>query len=148
MTEAVAVAHQPTPDVGELYHSVLHFYARQMQLLDDGAIDEWAGTYTDDATFGSNAMPVTLTGRETIRRGARDHDNMRQAGTRRRHLLSNLSIVQGEDGTINATSYVSILETQQGTTALRFCTVLSDELVREDGELLVRTRRIRRDDLD
>lgn len=145
---AVAVAHQPTSAVGELYHAVLHFYARQMQLLDDGAIDEWADTYTEDATFGSNAMPTPLAGREAIQRGAREHDNLRQAGTRRRHLLSNLSIVPEENGTVSATSYVSIVETHQGTTALRFSTVLKDELVHEDGQWLVRTRRIKRDDLD
>jgi 3-phenylpropionate/cinnamic acid dioxygenase small subunit len=144
---AEPVTHQPMSAAGGSYHAVLHFYARQMQLLDDGAIDEWAGTYTEDATFGSNAMPAPLAGRDAIRRGAREHDNLRQAGTRRRHLMSNLSIVPGEDGTVRATSYVTIVETREGTTALRFSTLLEDELVREDGEWLVRTRRIKRDDL-
>jgi hypothetical protein len=32
-------SNQPMSAVGELYHIVLHFYARLMQLLDDGAID-------------------------------------------------------------------------------------------------------------
>lgn len=144
---AETVIQQPTSTVAEHYHTVLHFYARQMQLLDDGEIDRWAGTFTADATFGSNAMPAPLAGRDAILRGAREHDAMRQAGTQRRHLMSNLSIAPGDDGAIRAISYVSVVETHEGTTALRFSTLLEDELVCEGGEWLVRTRRIKRDDL-
>lgn len=142
-----AVAPELTSAVSELYHAILHFYARQMQLLDDGEIGQWVRTYTKDATFASNAFPAPLVGRETLFRAATEHDDLRQSGTRRRHLLSNLSIASREDGTLSATSYVTIAETREGTTALRFSTVLEDELVRENGEWLVRTRRVKRDDL-
>ena len=142
-----AVAEQPASTVGEQYHAILHFYARQMQLLDDGEIGPWVQTYTENATFDSNAMPAPLVGRETILRAATEHNRMHQAGTQRRHLLSNLALAPGRDGTVTATSYVTIVETHQGTTALRFSTVLEDELVRADGGWLVRTRRVRRDDL-
>jgi len=127
--------------------AIQQFYARQMQLLDDGAISEWARTFTEDATFASNAMPTPLAGRPAILDGATAHDKLRASGTQRRHLLSNLSLETGSDGMLTAVSYVMVVETADGSTTVLFNTLLEDELTHENGEWRVRARRIKRDDL-
>lgn len=146
MTET-DVHHEARTAEGALC-TLQQFYARQMQLLDDGAVEPWADTFTEDATFVSNAMGAPIVGRPAILRGATQSDEgLRDSGVQRRHLLSNLSVGTGAGGMVVADSYVLIVETAKRRTEVRFNTALRDELVHEQGEWLVRTRYITRDDL-
>ncbi|MEW2237233.1 nuclear transport factor 2 family protein, partial [Streptomyces sp. NPDC024062] len=39
------------PGTAGLHGEITHFYARQMQALDDGRTDDWARTFTEDGVF-------------------------------------------------------------------------------------------------
>ncbi|RBQ20070.1 nuclear transport factor 2 family protein [Spongiactinospora rosea] len=132
-----------------LYQEVQQFYARQMQLLDEGVVEGWAGTFTEDGVFTANAHPAPQRGRSTIEEGARKTAAQLEAReVRRRHWLGMLTVDERQDGTIAARTYALVLETPKGGQAgvLLSCTC-DDVLVRQGGELLVQHRSVHRDDL-
>ncbi|WP_433226641.1 nuclear transport factor 2 family protein [Microtetraspora malaysiensis] len=137
------------PQSAELYLAVQHFYARQMQLLDDGRADEWAATFTEDAVFAANARPEPVRGRADIAAGAREAvEQLAQDGLVRRHWLGMLSVDARADGTVLARSYALVISTPRGGQAgVHVSTVCVDVLVWDDEDLLVRDRHVTRDDL-
>ncbi|WP_199510894.1 nuclear transport factor 2 family protein [Nucisporomicrobium flavum] len=137
-----------TFDTG-LYAEVQQFYSRQMRMLDDGVVDGWAESFTEDGVFSANAHPEPAVGRAAITAGARQaHAALTEQGIQRRHWLGMLDVEPQPDGTINARSYALILSTPRGGTAqVQLSCVCEDVLVRADGRLLVRERRVTRDDL-
>lgn len=137
------------PTSTQLYQEVLHFYGRQMRALDEGRIDEWTETFTEDGVFTANAHPKPQTGRDEIRTGATNADrNLRDQGLQRRHWLGMLEVDEQADGTVLARTYALIITTPKGGAAgVSLSCSCEDQLVREDGRLLVRHRRVCRDDL-
>ncbi|MFL1429448.1 MULTISPECIES: nuclear transport factor 2 family protein [unclassified Nocardiopsis] len=134
----------------DLLLEVQHFYARQMHHLDEGRVEEWAATFTEDGVFAANAHPEPATGRAAITAAARaTTEQLARDRVRRRHWLGMLDVRPGADGTITAVSYAQILSTRIGDRSelLLSCTC-EDVLVREGGELLVRHRQVRRDDIE
>ncbi len=133
----------------ELYHQVQQFYARQMHLLDNGHGQEWADTFTVDGVFAANAAPEPVKGRDNIAAGAGATIKQLEAdGIVRRHWLGMLDARPQADGTVQVNSYALIIETRKGGQAgVRMSTLCEDVLVREGGELLVRERKVSRDDL-
>ncbi|NGO73930.1 nuclear transport factor 2 family protein [Streptomyces boncukensis] len=134
---------------GALHQEVLRFYARQMRSLDEGNVAEWAATFTEDGEFSANAHPRPQRGREAIRQGAAEAAaKLAEQGVQRRHWLGMVEVSAGPDGTLTARSYAQVIATPQGGKAeLELSCSCEDELVREGGELLVRRRRVHRDDL-
>lgn len=132
------------------YPAIQNFYARQMQFLDDGRVDEWAGTFTEDGSFAANAHPEPFVGRAAIAEGARKaHAALAERGVQRRHWLGMLSIEGRADGTYLVRSYAQILETPRGgQTSVLMSTTCEDVLVpgKPDG-WQVRARTVSRDDL-
>lgn len=146
MTRTV-VENETSPTTGD-HSTIQQFYARQMQLLDDGEIALWAETFTEESTFRSNGMPEPIIGRAAISQGAREvADRVAASGVQRRHLMSMLAVTASVDGVVTATSYVPVVETKDGKASLFVSTVLTDELVSENGQWLVRARTVSRDDL-
>ncbi|MBB2744979.1 UNVERIFIED_ORG: hypothetical protein FHR35_004828 [Microbispora rosea subsp. rosea] len=137
------------PQSAELYLAVQHFYARQMQLLDDGKADEWAATFTEDAVFAANARPEPVRGRADIAAGARQAtEQLALDGLVRRHWLGMLSVDTRSDGTVLARSYALVISTPKGGQAgIHVSTVCADVLVWDGDDLLVRSRHVTRDDL-
>ncbi|WP_370942171.1 nuclear transport factor 2 family protein [Amycolatopsis sp. cg5] len=135
-------------DVG-LYHRVQQFYAWQMQLLDDGRVDEWAATFTEDGVFAANAHPEPVSGRENIAAGARAAvAKLAADGLVRRHWLGMLTVAEQPDGTIKARSYALVINTPKGgQAAVHVSTSCEDVLVADGPDLLVADRRVTRDDL-
>jgi 3-phenylpropionate/cinnamic acid dioxygenase small subunit len=133
----------------DLYQQVQGFYAYQMQLLDRGAAEEWAETFTEDGVFAANAHPEPAVGRATISAAARKaSDDLAARGIRRRHWLGMVQVTPTEEGA-RATSYALIIETPRGGQAIvRMSTTCEDDLVRTDAGWQVRHRQVRRDDLD
>lgn len=132
------------------YPAIQNFYSRQMQLLDDGKVDEWAGTFTADGTFGANAHPAPFTGRTAIADGARKaHAALVERGVQRRHWLGMLAAEPRAEGGYHVRSYAQILETPRGgATTVVMSTTCDDVLVRgADGGWLVQARAVSRDDL-
>ncbi|MBY8886400.1 nuclear transport factor 2 family protein [Streptomyces sp. PTM05] len=142
---------QEAPAIGsvELYQQVQQYYARQMQLLDSGRVEEWAQTFTADGVFAANAHPEPTVGREAIAKVAgqvvADYNERR---IQRRHWLGMVNIERQEGGSVFARCYALVFETPHGGQAyVKASTTCEDELVHEGGEWLVKHRLITRDDL-
>jgi 3-phenylpropionate/cinnamic acid dioxygenase small subunit len=134
----------------DLYCQIQQFYARQMQLLDDGDAGAWAGTFAPDGVFAANAHPQPTRGRDAIAAAARRAvDELAADGETRRHWLGMLAVDPRSDGSIGVRSYALIFQTRRGgQAALRLSTVCDDVLVQGDaGDWLIRYREVTRDDL-
>ncbi|MFI8931152.1 nuclear transport factor 2 family protein [Streptomyces sp. NPDC053474] len=132
-----------------LYQEVLEFYARQMRSLDEGRVTEWAATFTEDGVFSAQAHPRPQEGREAIRQGAAEAvRRLAERGVRRRHWLGMLDVTRHGDGSLTARSYAQVIDTPiGGQAAVELSCTCEDLLVREGDRLLVRHRRVDRDDL-
>ncbi|MGA4876168.1 nuclear transport factor 2 family protein [Streptomyces lydicamycinicus] len=132
-----------------LYQEIQHFYGRQMRFLDQGMVEEWAATFTEDGVFTANAHPEPSVGRAAIAGGARKAAaQLAEQGLQRRHWLGMLEADKQADGTIHARTYALILSTpRDGQASVHLSTTCDDVLVREEGRLRVRRREVRRDDL-
>jgi 3-phenylpropionate/cinnamic acid dioxygenase small subunit len=133
----------------DLYHQVQQFYARQMQLLDDGKVAEWAATFTADGVFAANAHPQPTVGRDAIAfSAAKAHDQLESLGVKRRHWLGMVAVDSGEAGEITARCYALVFEIPRGGQAmLRLSTLCEDRLVRGAEGWQVKYRSVSRDDL-
>lgn len=149
----MTVTEQPPTGVGaDTYHEIQQFYARQMQLLDDGRVEEWAGTFAPQGVFAANAHPEPTRGREAVAAAARAaHEQLAAAGVRRRHWLGMVAVdgPEGAGGTkVRARCYALVFEIPRGGQAvLRLSTLCEDELERGPQGWLVRHRAVTRDDL-
>jgi hypothetical protein len=116
--------------------------------LDDGRAEEWGQTFTEDGTFAPPSLPEPVRGRANIVAGARKAAAaLAEAGERTRHLLSMNAVETEADGSLRVRSYAQIITTPgDGRPHLHLMCVCEDVLVREDGELRVRERRVTRDD--
>ncbi|MFF3985995.1 nuclear transport factor 2 family protein [Streptomyces sp. Ag109_O5-10] len=121
----------------ELYAEVLQYYARQMQALDAGKVEEYAATFTEDAVFGHTP------GREPARTRAGILSDLYQVRERftvdpqqRRHMFTMVDVERLGDGRLRSTCYALVLTTRpgDGPELVRSC-VVRDVLVREDGRL-------------
>src|SRR5437660_7716433 len=91
---------------------VQRFYAAQMQLLDDGRAEQWAGTFTDDGVFAADAWPEPARGRRAIAEGARKTtEDLARRGVRRRHWLGMPAITRSDGDTLAVRSYALVIET-------------------------------------
>jgi hypothetical protein len=133
----------------QLYQEVQHFYGRQMRYLDEDRIEEWAGTFTEDGVFAANARPEPQLGRPAIRAGAYEARKLfSDKGIQRRHWLGMLEVEEQPDGSVTAQTYALVITTPRGgQTTVSLSTSCEDQLVRQDGRLLVRHRQVKRDDL-
>ncbi|MBP2702963.1 nuclear transport factor 2 family protein [Microbispora sp. RL4-1S] len=131
----------------EDYVDAQHFYARQMQLLDAGSTDEWAGTFTDDGVF--EVGDVAVRGSGDIAKAARETAGaFAAAGVTRRHWIGMLTVTPGPEG-LTARSYALVLEIPRGgEVVVRRSTVCTDLLVRTGDRWRVKHRRVTRDGLD
>lgn len=129
------------------YAEIQQFYAHHMQLLDAGEGAGWARTFTEDGVFAPpSSDPVR--GRDALAAGVgKAHARLVEAREVHRHLLSMVSVEEREDGTLFVRSYAQIVATPRGgEPRLHLMCVCEDVLVRVSGELLVRERRVTRDD--
>ncbi len=132
-----------------LYAEVQQFYARQMQLLDLNRPQEWAATFTEDASFDVPTLPEPVRGRAgLVAATTRSHAQLEESGQRHRHFMGMLDVRPQEDGTVHVRSYAIVYASTigQDSRVHRVC-VCEDVLVRDAGGLLVATRRVTRDDL-
>ncbi|MBV9010711.1 MAG: nuclear transport factor 2 family protein [Pseudonocardiales bacterium] len=132
-----------------LYHQIQQFYAHQMQLLDEGRVEEWAASFTEDGVFAANAYPEPTRGRTAIYQAAQEITNDLSAkGITRRHWLGMLALDPRDDGSVFVRSYAQVLETPRGgATVLRIITVCEDLLCHDGKQWLVRNRQVWRDGL-
>ncbi|MFC4562778.1 nuclear transport factor 2 family protein [Nocardiopsis mangrovi] len=136
-----------TPVDNDVYLELQHFYARQMHWLDNGKVAEWATTFTEDGVFDAAGPPVAEN-RAAIESAAWEVTRKyADEGIQRRHWLGMLHAEARSDGTLVVRSYALIVFSPAGgPTAIKTSCAVEDLLVREDGTLKVRHRRITRDD--
>ncbi|MFE1830292.1 nuclear transport factor 2 family protein [Streptomyces yangpuensis] len=131
-----------------LYAEVQQFYADHMHLLDAGDGAGWAQTFTEDGSFAPPSLPEPVVGRAALAAGVdKAAAALAEAGEVHRHLLGMVSVRPCEDGALSVRSYAQIIATPRGgSPRLHLMCVCEDVLVRVDGELKVRERRVSRDD--
>ncbi|MCS0639612.1 nuclear transport factor 2 family protein [Streptomyces sp. LP05-1] len=132
-----------------LQTQIQHFYAAQMQLLDSGKAEDWAGTFTEDGVFAANAHPEPAAGRAVIAAAARKAtDEYAAAGIQRRHWLGMVNVERRGPDEVFAQCYALVIETPRGGQArLHVSTRCDDLLVRAEGRWQVKDRQVYRDDL-
>ncbi|OLR89598.1 nuclear transport factor 2 family protein [Actinokineospora bangkokensis] len=134
---------------GELYARVQHFYAHHMHLLDSGAAEQWAATFTEDGVFAPPSAPEPIAGRRALAEGAREaKQRLDEIGEQHRHVLVSLALDPADaDGVLTARTYAQVIATPRGgAPRLDMMCVTHDQLVVRDGEVLLRHRRVTRDD--
>lgn len=128
----------------DLLMEIAGFYADQMPLLEGHEFDAFADTFTEDAVFGYYGA-WQLEGRVAILGGMRS--NIPRYGTSKiRHWFDNRRIEPLDNGVVRVTAscLVSVTSEDGDVTFEPSCTV-TDELVRTDQGLRVRSRIIRHD---
>lgn len=150
--EETLMTHTPVSERpverAEIYYSVEQFYAHQMQDLDSGDAAGWAATFTNDGVFSSNGMQNPVTGYgELLTAAQKAIAALASEGIIRRHLVSTLTVEGGDDDSVRVRCYVLVVDTRDGTTALRMSTVMEDLLVFSTVGWLVQERTVYRDGL-
>ena len=133
-----------------MHHEVQEFYARQMWLLDSGAPDRWACTFTEDGVFAESGRGDPLVGRSAIAiAAARRAEALAADGVARRHWLGMLVVDDHGDG-VATTSYsaMSILIPRSGPPRVFSGTRARDVLVRTIAGFEVRHRVVTHDGRD
>ncbi|WP_203217529.1 nuclear transport factor 2 family protein [Nocardia arthritidis] len=132
-----------------LYAEVQQFYAQHFQLLDSGAAEEWAATFTEDGVFAPPTLPQPVRGRVALAEGLRRTiAELAAAGEVHRHWHGMISVDQDQDGSVRVTCYALVLATKLGgDSRLHRVCVCTDRLVREAGAFRVLHRSVTRDDL-
>jgi hypothetical protein len=132
-----------------LHAEIERFYAAQMQLLDRGAVKDWADTFTEDGTFAASGLPAPVRGRDTIATSAgRAYEERTARGVVHRHWLGMLVVDPSSEDVVRARSYALVIEVPVGgSPALHRSTVCDDVLIRDVDRWLVRERLVTRDDL-
>ncbi|MGW5879034.1 nuclear transport factor 2 family protein [Nocardiopsis terrae] len=147
---------QGIPDLsfGEIRARVEGFYARHMQLLDSGNVEEWVAQFTEDTVFDVPTLPKPVQGREDLLASVREgRGKLAESGQRHRHWQGVIDIRSQDDGTLWIRAYTQVLAStvgeapEGGKSWLHRVCVCEDVLVVEGETFLVRSRKVTRDDL-
>ncbi|CAL9287111.1 nuclear transport factor 2 family protein [Streptomyces rubradiris] len=139
----------PTPVSSDLYTQVQHFYARQMQALDDGRLEEYTQTFTKDGSFQHSPDIAPAVGRDAILEELRSFLKKYQDNpTQRRHFFNQMVLEPQQDGSIRSTVYALIVRVRPNERPEVWpSTVVHDVIEVTDGEILLRSRSVSYDQL-
>ena len=131
----------------ELYAEVQQFYADQMQRLDRRDIDGYAATFTDDAEFTHTpGRPPAVTRSGIVADLVEFHQRFESDPMQRRHWFNMIDLRPQPDGSLLSTAYCLVVKIRPGSPPeLNPSCVVDDVLVRVDGELRTRVRRVSHD---
>ncbi|MFR9728309.1 nuclear transport factor 2 family protein [Saccharopolyspora sp. MS10] len=135
----------PGPDALAQVHQL---YGAQSQRIDEGRAAEWAATFEPGGEFRSPSYPEPVLGTAALRAFAeRFAEADRAAGTRTRHVITNVAVEAAGPDALTARGYLQIISTPaEGEPRLLRMTTFTDDLVRTGGRWRVRRREVRRDD--
>lgn len=131
----------------ELYAEILQYYARQMQALDEGKVEAYADTFTEDAVFGHTPGREPARTRPGILADLREvRERLDADPQQRRHVFTMVDVEPHADDALRVTCYALVLTTRpgDGPEMVRSC-VVRDVLVRQDGRLRNRQRLVDHD---
>ncbi|MGK8509787.1 nuclear transport factor 2 family protein [Nocardia asiatica] len=131
----------------ELYAEVQQFYAEQMQRLDNRDIPGYAATFAEDAEFEHTpGIPPARTRAGIIADLVEFHKRFETDPMQRRHWFNMINLQPQDDGTIVSTAYCLVVKIRPGSKPeIAPSCVVHDVLVRSDGALLTRSRRVAHD---
>ncbi|MEU6122476.1 nuclear transport factor 2 family protein [Streptomyces sp. NPDC047123] len=130
-----------------MYAEVSGFYARQMRHLDEGAVAEWAKTFTMDAVFHISTRAEPMRGRAELAAGAGAAVKAIVAlGEVRRHMTGMYEIEERPGGLLHVRAYTIVYATSaEGQSRVHQVCTCTDTLVRntvEGRELQVKERHV------
>ncbi|MCX4957482.1 nuclear transport factor 2 family protein [Streptomyces virginiae] len=128
----ITAAPAPVPSQAQVYAEIQQFYAQQMYLLDEGATDKWALTFTPDAWLDLPMAPVALQGQDSVAGAARlRRDELDREDRRQRHVPCAVFVDPVDAGTVRARCQVLVLTTLRGGRPdIAFSMTCEDVLVR------------------
>jgi actinorhodin biosynthesis protein ActVIA len=134
----------PTETRHELYTEVLQHYARQMRLLDERDLAGYAATFTEDGVFSHSPDREPARTRAGILAELEAfHEQFATDPMARRHHFSQVDVDPRPDGTIAVVCYaLVVIKRPDSAPEIRASCVVHDVLVREDGGLFNRSRRV------
>ncbi|SEK75725.1 nuclear transport factor 2 family protein [Streptacidiphilus jiangxiensis] len=149
ITETSADLSAARPVSADLYAEVQQFYARQVQLLDAVRAEEFAATFAEDGVFEHSPDSAPASGRAGIAAEVRDFNAKRFAKdpVQRRHWFNMLVVEEQPDGSLHTQFYALVMMTRPGelVPVIAPSCVVRDVLVREDGALRTRRRKVSQD---
>ena len=106
-------------------------------------------TFVDDGVFVPPGGAPEVKGQSALLEGTKATvARLAEAGTVRRHALTNLNLVAVVEGGAQVTAYVLVVDSTAGETRITTCTVMRDQLVSDGEHWYVARRVVTRDDLD
>jgi actinorhodin biosynthesis protein ActVIA len=132
----------------DVYAEVHHFYARQMQMLDRREFEAFAATFTEDGEFSHSPNQLSRTRTGIVSELYDFHRRFDNDPVVRRHWFNMIVVDPQEDGSLRTTFYAYAMNTRSGgRQEIGPSCVVTDVLVRVDGELLNKSRHVRQDKL-
>lgn len=129
-------------DLGTVYPRVQHFYAAQMQRLDERDLVGYANTFTADAEFAHTVGRPPARTRAGIIADLTDfHQRFEADPMQRRHWVNMIDLKPVPDG-LRATAYCLVVKVRPGQEPVFVSCVMHDTLVEVGGELLTSSRQV------
>ncbi|MDQ3403028.1 MAG: nuclear transport factor 2 family protein [Actinomycetota bacterium] len=134
----------------EVLAHVQQFYTHQMALSENGAVREWADTFTEDAVFEDSFTPEPLRGRAAILESVRDGvARIAEARLDFRHWFGMFEVESAPDGRVRTRYYALAMATpRDGVLAVRGNAHCQDILVPHGDGWLVHSRTLRFDGVE
>ena len=129
--------------------AIMDLFARQSHCIDGGDAAGWAATYALDGSFHSPTYKLTATGRAALTDFAENSNSGAKArGEQFRHHVSAVMLTPKTASEVTSVSYLMILATTLDGTRVDRSVRMFDELVKVEGEWLVASRTVLRDDAE
>ena len=129
--------------------AIMDLFARQSHCIDGGDAAGWAATYAPDGSFHSPTYKLTATGRAALTDFAENSNSGAKArGEQFRHHVSAVMLTPKTASEVTSVSYLMILATTLDGTRVDRSVRMFDELVKVEGEWLVASRTVLRDDAE
>lgn len=129
--------------------AILDLFARQSHCIDGGDAAGWAATYAIEGSFHSPTYKLTATGRVALQEfAASSNAGARSRGEQFRHHVSAVLLTPKSAAEVTSVSYLMILATTLDGTRVDRSVRMFDELVKVEGEWLVASRTVLRDDAE
>ncbi|MFJ8649646.1 nuclear transport factor 2 family protein [Streptomyces sp. NPDC093546] len=133
----------------ELYVQVQHFYARQMQALDNGRLEEHAHTFAEDGSFALTPGAEPAVGPQAILEQLRAFMKQFDGNpTQLRHHFNQVLLTPQDDGSVASTVYGLLVRTRPAEQPeIGASIVLHDVIDVTDGRIRLRSRSVGYDQL-
>lgn len=130
-----------------LYARVQHFYAWQMQAIDERRFEEYANTFTQDGVFQHSPKQAAAQGRAEIVKVLVDfHRRFDDDPVQRRHWFNHVKLELLDDGSVGSTVYALVVTTRPGgKPEIAPSCVVHDVLVQDGEAVYTRSRRVSHD---